>query len=249
MESGGSELPVSVQSSGAAGAPVTFYADEVNYLKDEKAQRAEESYRKAVEECQDEDFTDLEELEFWQEQGIDLKGHQIVRIVGKFLPVRVMDMERLRRYIYRKMHDRVAAEEDTCVVYIHTDVSGEENSPGVMWLRSVYESLPSVCKDRVKAMYILHPALRMRVTLWGLGSWFSEGLYSKITFVSRVEFLWDYIRKTQLDIPEFVQTHDNELEHRPLMDYGIDVDPITAAQVSPFGAMGPSYKYQHQRER
>ena len=64
-----------------------------------------------------------------------------------------------------------------------------------------------------------------------------------MTFVSRVEFMWDYMKKDQLDIPEVVAEHDTELESRPLMDYGIEVDPNTAAQHFPHGGLGPRMPY------
>ena len=55
--------------------------------------------------------------------------------------------------------------------------------------------------------------------------------------------MWDYMKKDQLDIPEVVAEHDTELESRPLMDYGIEVDPNTAAQHFPHGGLGPRMPY------
>ena len=40
--------------------------------------------------------------------------------------------------------------------------------------QEVYDSLPWVCKQRVKAVYILHPALWMRVALWTFGGWLTD---------------------------------------------------------------------------
>lgn len=51
-------------------------------------------------------------------------------------------------------------------------------------------------------------------------------LYWKIKYVSRLQYLWHDIKKGQLEIPEFVQQHDDILEHRPLTDYGIEPDPM-----------------------
>eukprot|EP00271_Cylindrocystis_brebissonii_P007097 TRINITY_DN20249_c0_g1_i1.p1 TRINITY_DN20249_c0_g1~~TRINITY_DN20249_c0_g1_i1.p1 ORF type:complete len:236 (-),score=52.16 TRINITY_DN20249_c0_g1_i1:827-1534(-) len=209
------------------------FADEVNLILSAKLRAAEERYRQAVADAEEEDFSDLEELEFWQEQGVDLDGLQIIRIVGKFLPVKAVDLERLRRFVYRKMHDLIAADEDCCLLYIHTGSAGEENSPGLFWLRSVYESLPAICKQRIKAVYNLHPAIGMRLYLWAIGGWLTFGLYEKMTFVSRVEFLWDYMKKSQVELPDFVIEHDKELETRPLMDYGVEVDPVTVEQNLP----------------
>ena len=51
-------------------------------------------------------------------------------------------------------------------------------------------------------------------------------LYWKLKYINRLEFLWDYIRKGQIEIPDFVYDHDDELEDRPLMDYGVETDPF-----------------------
>jgi hypothetical protein len=38
----------------------------------------------------------------------------------------------------------------------------------------------------------------------------------------RLEYLWAHMDKGQLEVPECVREHDEELERRPLMDYGIE---------------------------
>lgn len=51
-------------------------------------------------------------------------------------------------------------------------------------------------------------------------------LYWKIKYVSRLQYLWDDIKKGEIEIPEFVRNHDDILENRPLTDYGIEPDPF-----------------------
>lgn len=54
--------------------------------------------------------------------------------------------------------------------------------------------------------------------------WFR--LYWKIKYVSRLQYLWDDIKKGEIEIPDFVKSHDDILENRPLTDYGIEPDPF-----------------------
>lgn len=55
--------------------------------------------------------------------------------------------------------------------------------------------------------------------------WFvAHRLYSKVNYVTRLEFLWDQVRRNEMEIPEFVSDHDEELEYHPMMDYGIESD-------------------------
>lgn len=56
-------------------------------------------------------------------------------------------------------------------------------------------------------------------------------LYWKIKYVSRLQYLWSDIKKGEIEIPEFVQNHDNVLEHRPLTDYGIEPDHLHLPEV------------------
>lgn len=64
-------------------------------------------------------------------------------------------------------------------------------------------------------------------------------LYWKIKYISRLQYLWEDIKKGDVEIPEFVQDHDDVLEHRPLTDYGIEPDPLNLTAIPssgyPFG--------------
>lgn len=60
-------------------------------------------------------------------------------------------------------------------------------------------------------------------------------LYKKLRYVSRLEFLWDHVRRNEMEIPEFVYEHDRELEYRPMMDYGLEGDhPRVMVDYCPF---------------
>ncbi|TYJ96726.1 rho GTPase-activating protein 68F [Cucumis melo var. makuwa] len=52
-------------------------------------------------------------------------------------------------------------------------------------------------------------------------------LYWKIKYVSRLQYLSEDIKKGEVQIPDFVKSHNKVLEDRPLADYGIDPIPST----------------------
>lgn len=174
----------------------------------------------------DEDFSDLELLQFFRLQGFDKSGNRIIRIVGKYFPAPVVAAERLKKYIAHKLCTELP-EGPFSIVYMHSTVQKEDNSPGITILRWIYEDLPSDFKDRLQVLYFIHPGLRSRLVFATLGRFFlSGGLYWKIKYVSRLQYLWDDIKKEDIEIPDFVKSHDDILEHRPLTDYGIEPDPF-----------------------
>ncbi|KAJ6812113.1 ganglioside-induced differentiation-associated protein 2-like [Iris pallida] len=177
-------------------------------------------------ECVEEDFSDLEALQAFRLQGSDRSGSRILRIVGKYFPATIISGERLKRYVFHKLRTELP-EGPFCILYMHSTVHSEDNNPGMSILRWVYEELPSDYKERLQVVYFLHPGLRSRLAIATLGRLFLSGsVYWKIKYVSRLQYLWDDIKKGQVEIPEFVQEHDVVLEHRPLTDYGIEPDPL-----------------------
>ncbi|KAH9608189.1 hypothetical protein KSS87_015774 [Heliosperma pusillum] len=179
----------------------------------------------------DEDFSDLETRDFFRLQGSDKSGYPIFRIVGKYFPASIISAERLKKYVFYKIYTQLP-EGPFSILYMHTTVQKDENSPGMTILRWIYEDLPADIKDRLQVIYFLHPGLRSRLAFATLGRFFlSANLYWKIKYVSRLQYLWDDVKKGEVEIPEFVKNHDNILENRPLTDYGIEPDPLHLTEI------------------
>jgi len=130
--------------------------------------------------------------------------------------------EALRAYLRERVLPAIG-DREFVVVYMHSRVDRGGNFPGVEAIRGAYESLPAAAKDRLRAVYFVHPALQSRLFLATFGRFlFSSGLYEKLRYMSRLEYVWAHMDKGQLEVPDCVREHDEELERRPLMDYGID---------------------------
>ncbi|GFY87800.1 SEC14 cytosolic factor family protein [Actinidia rufa] len=166
----------------------------------------------------------IEKLEIFKLQGRDKRGRKILRIVGKFFPARIVSVESLRKYLEEKIFPKLERK-PFAVVYVHTDVQRSENFPGISALRSVYDEIPVSVRENLEAVYFLHPGLQARLFLATFGRlMFSGGLYGKLRYVSRVDYLWDHVRRNEIEIPDFVYDHDEDLEYRPMMDYGLESD-------------------------
>ncbi|XVF07132.1 hypothetical protein REPUB_Repub06bG0112200 [Reevesia pubescens] len=122
----------------------------------------------------DEDFSDLDFLHFFRFQGSDKSGNRIFRIVGKHFPAPVVSGERLKKYTFHKMCSELP-EGPFCIVYMHSTVQKEDNSPGFTILRWIYEEFPSEIKDRLQVIYFIHPGLRSRLVFATLGRFFLSG--------------------------------------------------------------------------
>ncbi|PNG98986.1 Rho GTPase-activating protein 8, partial [Tetrabaena socialis] len=113
------------------------------------------------------------------------------------------------------------ADEPYSVVWFHTRSTYWQNCPSLAWLWRTYERLPSKYRTNLHRLFVVHCDMPLWVGLAALGPLFSEALWRKVEWISRVEFLWDHIGKKQLAVPDFVAEHDSVLEDQPLMDYGV----------------------------
>ncbi|KAK8623260.1 hypothetical protein V6N13_118148 [Hibiscus sabdariffa] len=166
----------------------------------------------------------LEKLDVFKVKGRDKRGRNVLLIIGKHFPARMVSSDVLKKYLEEQIYPKLG-EKPFSVVYIHTDVQRSENFPGISFLRSIYDAIPTNVKDNLEAVYFLHPGLQARLFLATFGRlFFNGGLYSKLKYVSRLEFLWEHVRRPEIKVPEFVHDHDDELEYRPMMDYGLESD-------------------------
>ncbi|KAK3424980.1 hypothetical protein EUGRSUZ_F01707 [Eucalyptus grandis] len=177
----------------------------------------------------------LHKLDLFRLQGRDRRGRAVLRVVGKFFPARWVSVEALTKHlaegVFPKLEDRKFA-----VVYVHSGVRRSENCPGISALRSVYEAIPAGVKRNLEAVYFVHPGLQARLFLATFGRLlFTGGLYEKIKYVNRVEFLWEEVRRNEVELPEFAYDIDDEMERRPVMaDYGSESDHLRLPHGAPF---------------
>ncbi|KAK9026193.1 hypothetical protein V6N11_039039 [Hibiscus sabdariffa] len=166
----------------------------------------------------------LGKLDVFKVQGRDRRGRTLLLIIAKHFPARLVSYEVLKKYLEEKIYPKLG-EKPFSVVYVHTDVQKSENFPGFSLIRSIYDAIPVNVKNNLESVYFLHPGLQARLFLATFGRlFFNGGLYSKLKYVSRLEFLWDHVRRLEIEMPEFVHEHDEELEYRPMMDYGLESD-------------------------
>ncbi|KAJ0770893.1 putative CRAL-TRIO lipid binding domain-containing protein [Helianthus annuus] len=165
----------------------------------------------------------IHKLNLFKIKGRDKHNRKILRIIGKNFPAKSLTVDLLKKYLEVKIFPKL--ERPFVVVYVHTDVQKSENFPGISVLRSVYDAIPMTVKQYLETVYFVHPDLQSRIFLATFGRLiFTGGLYAKLRFVSRLAYLWEHVKRNEIEIPEFVYDHDEDLEYRPMMDYGIESD-------------------------
>ncbi|KAL3639003.1 hypothetical protein CASFOL_016910 [Castilleja foliolosa] len=170
----------------------------------------------------------IRKLEIFKIQGTDKRGHPILRIIGKHFPARLVGVETLKKYLEEEIFPSLE-EKPFSVVYVNTNVNKSDNFAGISAMRTIYAAVPVKVRDHLQTFYFLHPGIQSRLFLATVGRFlFSSsggaGLYEKVKYVSRVEFLWCHIRQKGIEIPEFVHEFDEEMECRPTRDYGLEID-------------------------
>lgn len=96
----------------------------------------------------------------------------------------VIDGGRLKAYVLQKLQQELQPG-PFVIMYFHTAVQRNDNSPGMRTLRDIYESLHTVMKQQLESVYILHPGLRSRLLIATLGRFFlSEGYETHATYIA-----------------------------------------------------------------
>eukprot|EP00252_Welwitschia_mirabilis_P020305 TRINITY_DN4946_c0_g1_i1.p1 TRINITY_DN4946_c0_g1~~TRINITY_DN4946_c0_g1_i1.p1 ORF type:complete len:187 (-),score=18.01 TRINITY_DN4946_c0_g1_i1:602-1111(-) len=124
----------------------------------------------------DENFSDLDQLQFFKVYGKDKSGRRILRIVGRYFPAAAVSRARLTKFVHQKILAEIP-EGPFCVVYIHTSVQRVENCPGLSTLWLIYEDLPPSIKERLQIVYFLHPGIQSRLLFATVGRFFLSAGY------------------------------------------------------------------------
>ncbi|XP_009589270.1 uncharacterized protein [Nicotiana tomentosiformis] len=167
----------------------------------------------------------IDKLQIFKIQGKDKRGCTILRIIGKLFPARIISVEAVNKYLLEKIYPNLEQRQFS-IVYAHTGVNRSENFPGIAALRSICDAMPANVKDHLKAVYFLHPSLQSRLFLALFGRLlFTGGIYWKLNYVTRLEFLWEHVKRKEIEMPEFVYEFEEELDdYRPMTDYGMEGD-------------------------
>ncbi|KAM4699282.1 ganglioside-induced differentiation-associated protein 2 [Discoglossus pictus] len=163
------------------------------------------NYNRWLSRARTEDLSDIAALKALYQSGLDNCGRTVVVVVGRNIPVLLIDMEKALLYFIHMM-DHVAAR-DYVLVYFHT-LTGEHNHLDSDFLKNMYDIVDGKYKKNLRALYFVHPTFRSKVSTWFFTTFTVSGLKDKIHQVESLHQLFTAISPDQIEIPPFVLDYD-----------------------------------------
>ncbi|XP_035750459.1 ganglioside-induced differentiation-associated protein 2 isoform X2 [Egretta garzetta] len=152
-----------------------------------------------------EDLSDIASLKALYQTGVDNCGRTVMVVVGRNIPVTLIDMEKALLYFIHVM-DHIAVKEYV-LVYFHT-LTNDYNQLDSNFLKKLYDVVDAKYKRNLKALYFVHPTFRSKVSAWFFTTFTVSGLKDKIHYVESLQQLFAAIPPEQIDLPPFVLEYD-----------------------------------------
>ncbi|KAM6140529.1 ganglioside-induced differentiation-associated protein 2 isoform 2-T3 [Pterocles gutturalis] len=162
-----------------------------------------------------EDLSDIASLKALYQTGVDNWGRTVMVVVGRNIPVTLIDMEKALLYFIHVM-DHIAVKEYV-LVYFHT-LTSDYNQFDSNFLKKLYDVVDAKYKRNLKALYFVHPTFRSKVSAWFFTTFTVSGLKDKIHYVESLQQLFTAIPPEQIDLPPFVLEYDAR-ENGPYYSY------------------------------
>ncbi|XP_034042045.1 LOW QUALITY PROTEIN: ganglioside-induced differentiation-associated protein 2 [Thalassophryne amazonica] len=152
-----------------------------------------------------EDLSDIAALKALYQTGVDVYGRTVMVVVGRNIPVTLIDLEKALLYFIHVM-DHITVKEYV-MVYFHT-LTGEHNHLDSEFLKSLYHIVDIKFKKNLKAFYFVHPTFRSKFSTWLFTTFSVSGIKEKVRYLDSLQQLFTCVRPEQIDIPPFVVEYD-----------------------------------------
>ncbi|XP_028656579.1 ganglioside-induced differentiation-associated protein 2 [Erpetoichthys calabaricus] len=163
------------------------------------------NYNRWLGRARGEDLSDIAALKALYQTGVDTRGRTVMVIVGRNIPVTLIDMEKALLYFIHVM-DHIVVKEYV-MVYFHT-LTGEHNHIDTDFIKKLYDIVDAKYKKNLKAFYFVHPTFRSKVSTWFFTTFNVSGLKDKVQHIDSLGELFAYISPEQIDIPPFVLEYE-----------------------------------------
>ncbi|XP_030059878.1 ganglioside-induced differentiation-associated protein 2 [Microcaecilia unicolor] len=163
------------------------------------------NYNRWLSRARTEDLSDIAALRALYQTGVDNYGRTVMVVVGRNIPVTLIDMEKALLYFIHVM-DHIAVKEFV-IVYFHT-LTSEHNHLDSDFLKKMYDIVDIKYKKNLRALYFVHPTFRSKISTWFFTTFTVSGLKEKVHHVDKIQQLFTTIAPEQIDFPPFVLQYD-----------------------------------------
>ncbi|KAM9851054.1 ganglioside-induced differentiation-associated protein 2 [Aulostomus maculatus] len=163
------------------------------------------NYNRWLGQARAEDLSDIAALKALYQTGVDICGRTVMVVVGRNIPVTLIDLEKALLYFIHVM-DHITVKEYV-MVYFHT-LTGEHNHLDSDFLKNLYDIVDAKFKKNLKAFYFVHPTFRSKVSTWFFTTFSVSGMKDKVRYLDNLQQLFTCIKPEQIDIPPFVLEYD-----------------------------------------
>uniref|UniRef100_A0A8D2PR69 Rho GTPase-activating protein 8 n=1 Tax=Zosterops lateralis melanops TaxID=1220523 RepID=A0A8D2PR69_ZOSLA len=141
--------------------------------------------------------------------GEDNSGRKVITFsCCRMPPSYQLNHTRLLEYLKYTLDQYV--ENDYTVVYFHYGLKSL-NKPSLKWLQTAYKEFDRKYKKNLKALYVVHPTNFIKI-LWNIFKpLISHKFGKKITYLNYLADLGQHLKYDQLNIPQEVIRHDENL--------------------------------------
>ncbi|XP_076200186.1 rho GTPase-activating protein 8 [Aptenodytes patagonicus] len=141
--------------------------------------------------------------------GDDNSGRKVITFsCCRMPPSHQLNHTRLLEYLKYTLDQYV--ENDYTVVYFHYGLKSL-NKPSLKWLQTAYKEFDRKYKKNLKALYVVHPTNFIKI-LWNIFKpLISHKFGKKITYLNYLSDLGEHLKYDQLNIPQEVIRHDENL--------------------------------------
>jgi hypothetical protein len=165
-------------------------------------------------------LTEIAEMKIVYRGGVDNEGRPVMVVVGAHFLLRCLDLERFVLYVVKEFEPLI--QKPYTIVYFHS-AAALEMQPDLGWMKRLQQILGRKHKRNLHAIYVLHPTLGLKATIFALQLLVDAEVWRKVVYVERLLQLFRYVPREQLTIPDFVFQHDLEVNG----GRGLVVDPRT----------------------
>ncbi|KFP91615.1 Rho GTPase-activating protein 8, partial [Apaloderma vittatum] len=144
--------------------------------------------------------------------GEDNSGRKVITFsCCRMPPSHQLNHTRLLEYLKYTLDQYV--ENDYTVVYFHYGLKSL-NKPSLKWLQTAYKEFDRKYKKNLKALYVVHPTNFIKI-LWNIFKpLISHKFGKKITYLNYLSDLREHLKYDQLNIPQEVIRHDENLRRK-----------------------------------